>query len=80
MARFRQHKYRKLQSTFYSGLTEGAHEHGVGIILADKVAKSVKNFIPISSKILLVKLLATLVDVNIIQVYGPTAQTNRRMR
>lgn len=37
------------------------------------MAKSVKNFIPISSRIILVQLLATPVDVNIIQVYAQTA-------
>lgn len=57
----------------YSGSTTGTHEYGVGIILADKMAKSVKNFIPISSRVILVQLLATPVDVNIIQVYAPTA-------
>ncbi|KAL4120152.1 hypothetical protein QTP88_012883 [Uroleucon formosanum] len=54
-------------------LTSGTHEYGVGIILAEKMAKSIKNFIPISSRAILVQLLATPVDVNIIQVYARTA-------
>jgi len=37
------------------------------------MAKSVKNFIPISSRVILVQLLATPVDVNIIQVNAPMA-------
>lgn len=57
----------------YSGTITGTHKHGVGIILADKMSKSVKNFIPISSRIILLKLFATPVDVNIIQVYAPMA-------
>ena len=57
----------------YSGSTTGTHEYGVGIILAEKMAKLIKNFIPISSRAILVQLLATPVDVNIIQVYAPTA-------
>lgn len=57
----------------HSGSTSGIHEHGVGIILTKKISKLIKNFIPISSIILLVKLLVTPVDVNIIQVYAPTA-------
>lgn len=57
----------------YSGSTTETHEYGVGIILAEKMVKSIKNFIPISSRAILVQLLATPVDVNIIQVYAPTA-------
>lgn len=46
----------------YSGSTTGTHEYGVGIILAEKMAKSIKNFIPISSRAILVQLSATPVD------------------
>jgi len=58
---------------FYSRSITGIHEQGVSVILTDKMARSVKNFIPISTRIILVQLLATPVDVNNIQVYAPTA-------
>lgn len=63
----------------YSGLTTGTHEYGVGIILTEKMSKSIKNFIPISSRAILVQLFATPVDVNIIQVYA-SKRTKERMR
>lgn len=56
----------------YSGLTNGIHEHKMSIILADEMARSMKNFIPILSRIILIQLSATPVYVNIIHVYTPT--------
>uniref|UniRef100_A0A8D9AHH9 Craniofacial development protein 2 n=1 Tax=Cacopsylla melanoneura TaxID=428564 RepID=A0A8D9AHH9_9HEMI len=57
---------------FYSGRTDGAHEDGVGIIMTQKIAAKVKNFPPISERIMLIQLENNPVNINIIQVYAPT--------
>lgn len=57
---------------FYSRSTTEIHKHRVGITLGCIMAKPVKNFISIPSRIILVQLAATTVGVNIIQVYTST--------
>lgn len=58
---------------FYSGNDSRNHENGVGILLDSKTSLSVLNFIPISDRAMMVQLKATPMNVNIIQVYAPTA-------
>uniref|UniRef100_A0A8D8Y176 Craniofacial development protein 2 n=3 Tax=Cacopsylla melanoneura TaxID=428564 RepID=A0A8D8Y176_9HEMI len=58
---------------YYSGTDNNRHEKGVGIILTKKMAGYVSNFIPVSDRVMLVQMKARPVDINIIQVYAPTA-------
>lgn len=57
---------------FYSGRTDGKHEHGVGMILSQKIGRCVKSFTPISPRVMLVQLKGSPIDINIIQIYAPT--------
>lgn len=56
---------------FYSGgdLTQ----HGVAILVAEENKNMVKSFLPISERIMLIKLNGQPVDINLIQIYAPTA-------
>lgn len=58
---------------YYSGTDNGKHEKGVGIILTKKMNAYVCNFIPITERVMLIQMKARPVDINIIQVYAPTA-------
>uniref|UniRef100_A0A8D8W1T6 Craniofacial development protein 2 n=1 Tax=Cacopsylla melanoneura TaxID=428564 RepID=A0A8D8W1T6_9HEMI len=58
---------------YYSGKNDGSHEHGVGVIVSSNVAKCVTNFSPISERVMLLQIQANPINVNIIQVYAPTA-------
>ncbi|GFO04846.1 craniofacial development protein 2 [Plakobranchus ocellatus] len=58
----------------YSGGTES--EKGVGIIVDQTVTKAIKVYWALSDRVLLVKIAGKPVDLNIIQVYAPTAKSN----
>ncbi|GFN95634.1 endonuclease-reverse transcriptase [Plakobranchus ocellatus] len=58
----------------YSGGTES--EKGVGIIVDQTVTKAIKGYWTLSDRVLLVKIAGKPVDLNIIQVYAPTANSN----
>ncbi|GFO48685.1 craniofacial development protein 2-like [Plakobranchus ocellatus] len=58
----------------YSGGTES--EKGVGIIVDQTVTKAIKGYWALSDRVLLVKIAGKSVDLNIIQVYAPTANSN----
>ncbi|GFN90825.1 craniofacial development protein 2-like protein [Plakobranchus ocellatus] len=58
----------------YSGGTESEKE--VGIIVDQTVTKAIKGYWALSDSILLVKIAGKPVDLNIIQVYAPTANSN----
>ena len=51
-------------------------ERGVGILLAEDAAKSLKGYWAVSDRIILVKLQGSPFDINIIQVYAPTADAD----
>ncbi|GFO29451.1 craniofacial development protein 2-like [Plakobranchus ocellatus] len=57
----------------YSGGTES--EKGVGIVVDQTVTKAIKGYWALSDRILLVKIAGKPVDLNIIQVYAPTANS-----
>ena len=57
---------------YYSGNNITSHRNGVGIIHKE-MRKYVSDFIPYSDRALLLKLNAKPVNLNIIQVYAPTA-------
>ena len=54
----------------YSGGKE--HARGVGIIIEKRFSRSMKGYLPISKRVILLKLTASPFDVNIIQVYALT--------
>ncbi|GFO38874.1 endonuclease-reverse transcriptase [Plakobranchus ocellatus] len=58
----------------YSGGTES--EKGTGIIVDQTVSKAIKGYWALSDRVLLVKIAGKPVDLNIIQVYAPTANSN----
>ena len=49
------------------------HHRGVGLMTTKAVAKSIKGYFAISDRILVVKLAGAPLDINIVQVYAPTA-------
>ena len=51
------------------------HEHG-GFILNSKSKKSYKGYLAVSNRIILLKLKSQKIDVNLIQVYAPTMDSN----
>ena len=52
------------------------HEHGVGFILNSKSKKSYKGHLAVSNRIILLKLKSQKIDVNLIEVYAPTMDSN----
>lgn len=60
-------------SIIYSGGDQ--QRNGIGIILDQKRARSVKGFWSISDRVLLVKLEGQPININIIQVYAPTSES-----
>ncbi|XP_030765797.1 uncharacterized protein LOC115889859 [Sitophilus oryzae] len=61
---------------YYSGndSIDQNHQRGVGILIDENLQKSVKNFIPLSERVILIQLLGRPININIIQVYAPTAE------
>lgn len=67
-------------TTFYSGdyaiYTSGtrdeSHRNGVAVILKKSLSDSVRNFLPLSDRVMLLQLETKPINVNIIQVYAPT--------
>lgn len=60
---------------YYSGNPETgqSHYHGVGILVKKDLTKYVTNFLPYSERCLLLQLSGQPFNINIIQVYAPTA-------
>ncbi|GFO43632.1 LOW QUALITY PROTEIN: craniofacial development protein 2-like [Plakobranchus ocellatus] len=58
----------------YSGGTES--ENGVGIIVDQTASKAIKGYRALSDRVLLVKIAGKPVDLNTIQVYAPTVNSN----
>ena len=50
--------------------------NGVGILLDKRTANSLKCFVPISERIIMIKLAGHPFDINIMQVYLPTSTCN----
>ena len=52
------------------------HEHGVGFILNSKSKKSYKDHLVVSNRIILLKLKSRKININLIQVYSSTMDSN----
>lgn len=59
---------------YYSGNNDPDHRNGVGIIINKNIKSALKSFIPVSDRIIMIKLHAFPMDINIIQIYAPTAE------
>lgn len=64
---------------YYSGSTDPQHRNGVGIIVTREIKKYVKAFIPYSDRMLLLQIHAAPMDINIIQIYAPTADKDEEL-
>lgn len=60
---------------YYSGNNDRYHYNGVGIIVTKESNKSVPNFVPYSDRILFLQLRSIQINLNIIQLHAPTADT-----
>lgn len=65
---------------YYSGGTEVTHRNGVAIMVDKKIVNSVKCFVPISDRVMLLKMESNYRDVNLIQIYAPTADKEEEER
>ncbi|XP_072392530.1 uncharacterized protein [Diabrotica undecimpunctata] len=55
------------------GNNDPKHFNGVGVIINDELSNAVSNFIPLSDRAMLLQIRSSPFNVNIIQVYAPTA-------
>lgn len=62
--------------TYYSGNNDTGHSNGVAIMIKNHLKTSVINFHPVSDRVMLLQLRAKPVNINIVQVYAPTAAKN----
>lgn len=60
---------------FYSGNDDQDHRRGVGIVITKNLLTSVVDFVPYSDRTALLKLRVKPNDLNIVQVYAPTADS-----
>ena len=58
---------------YFSGGTDVNHRYGVAVMVSSMVAKSVLDFIPISDRVMILRLQTSHRAMNIIQVHAPTA-------
>lgn len=58
---------------YYSGNNTAHHRNGTAIIVAPHINSAVKSCTPHSDRMMLLQIQATPVDINIIQIYAPTA-------
>lgn len=56
----------------------GVHRNGVAVILENRIAMSVRGFVPLSDRVILVQLENKSANVNIIQVYAATADKDNQ--
>lgn len=70
-----QNKYESAEGKilYYSGNDQSFDHHGVGILMSKEISKSVTKFIPLSNRAMLIQMSAVPANLNIIQVYAPTA-------
>lgn len=63
-----------LEHTIYhSGNNTLQHRNGTAIIVTPRIKAAVKSFTPFSDRIMLLQIQANPIDLNIIQIYAPTA-------
>lgn len=63
---------------YYSG-NENEHQYGVAILVKKEIQKSVINFVPLTDRVMMIQIAAHPININIIQVYAPTAEKDENM-
>ncbi|XP_030765261.1 craniofacial development protein 2-like [Sitophilus oryzae] len=58
---------------YYSGNSDPNHRNGVGFIVRNNIKKSVRNVVGFSGRIILLQMNASPTNINLIQIYAPTA-------
>ncbi|CAG4958055.1 unnamed protein product [Colias eurytheme] len=59
---------------YFSGSDDSRHHrYGVAVLLRTKMQSCVRNFLPLSDRVMLIQLYAKPFNINIIQTYAPTA-------
>lgn len=58
---------------FYSGSNAKGHPNGVAVVIKKELAKKVTNFVPLSDRCILLQIKGNPININIVQVYAPTA-------
>lgn len=61
---------------YYSGNDANQHRKGVGIILSKQYVRCVMECVPLSDRMMMIKLKGSPLNVNLIQVYAPTADSD----
>lgn len=66
---------------YYAGSDNNDQNHrgGVGIFVSSGYPKYIKNFVPISNRICLLQMVCKPFNINLIQVYAPTAEKRYEM-
>ncbi|RZF44528.1 hypothetical protein LSTR_LSTR002301 [Laodelphax striatellus] len=62
------------KTVYYSGITDGSNLNGVAVMIDQSIKKAVKNFLPLSDRVMLLQLNLDIGTLNLIQVYAPTAE------
>ncbi|XP_046988576.1 craniofacial development protein 2-like [Schistocerca americana] len=62
---------------YYLGNSDSQHRNGVGIILDEYASKSVKSILPISDRVISLHLQTKQTNINLIQIYAPTADKDQ---
>ncbi|XP_049786262.1 craniofacial development protein 2-like [Schistocerca cancellata] len=62
---------------YYSGNSDSQHRNGVGIILDEYASKSAKSILPISDRVISLHLQTKQTNINLIQIYAPTADKDQ---
>ena len=71
----------KISSGKYTVIYSGGqvHENGVGFIMEEEHAKSLKSFWTLSDRVCMIKLDSKPLDINITQAYAPTSDSNEEL-
>lgn len=78
MVRERTMHHRRLQNILCRN-GEANHYNGVAIIGSNRIKDTVKNYVAISDRVILIQFRAKPFDTNIIQVYAPTADSTEEV-
>lgn len=57
---------------YFSGGTDNNHRYGTAILITDEIEKAVLDYVPLSDRVMLLKLQTSHRIMNILQVYAPT--------
>ncbi|XP_070159782.1 craniofacial development protein 2-like [Polyergus mexicanus] len=64
---------------YYSGTSDTQHRNGVGFVLTKETDAAVVGFIPLSDRIAMLETQASPVNINLIQIYAPTGESEEEV-